>query len=85
MPKFEVSMQVPYDLVWKLKERIWTLNFNLKPSLYFKNTVDTWRGYCRGNVVAIMTLEVSHKYTHLNHKLSALKLKYYKFGSNFNT
>jgi hypothetical protein len=26
-----------------------------------------------------------HKYTHTNHKLSALNIKYYKFGSNFAT
>jgi hypothetical protein len=26
-----------------------------------------------------------HKYTHINHKLSMLNLKYYNFGSNFDT
>jgi hypothetical protein len=26
-----------------------------------------------------------HKYTHINYKLSVLNIKYYNFGSNFNT
>jgi hypothetical protein len=26
-----------------------------------------------------------HRYTHTNHKLSAPNIKYYKFGSNFDT
>jgi hypothetical protein len=42
-------------------------------------------GYYPGSCRRILDEARIQKYTHTNHKLSALNLKYYKFGSNFDT
>jgi hypothetical protein len=40
-------------------------------------------GYYPGSCQRILGEAISHKYTHAYHNLSAMNIKYYKFGSSF--
>jgi hypothetical protein len=42
MPKFDVTIQVPFNLAWKLSRKDLNFEFQLKLKLYFMNIVETW-------------------------------------------